>query len=307
MIPSVSVVTPIKKFQKHINHCINSVFSQNYSGDIYHYVIVDEINTFDNFKIVNPNLIIRKNNGLGISAARNTALLISNSDFIFFLDSDDIWPIDYIKNIINIYTSSPEIACISSSGYFFRGNQFINKLVVPFLSDGYISPFDVAWNAIGCPSGFSYRYTFKSKSCFFNTSIDSCEDFLFYLELLASDIGYFYKTNITYFLYQSSDFQLSNNQNNLSIEKTLQIFKELLLYGSLKHLNIYMKFIVYFSVLQRTSSLFKRSNPMPYFFYSFIVIVLRPKALISHFTRRFVKNSKLNHCKSTIEKFARYN
>jgi glycosyltransferase involved in cell wall biosynthesis len=303
MIYTVSVITPVKRYEDNIINCIKTVKAQSYPYVIKHYVIADDLENFDHIIKAEPNLFIIRNNGFGISGARNTGILESNSDILFFLDSDDLWPSDYVLKILNIYSSQPNIGCISAAGYFFESSKFINSLVVPYLPTGVISDLDVAWNAIGCPSGFSYKVTENTKNCRFNNEINSCEDYLFYLELMASKCGNFYKTNETFFLYKKSDTQLSKNQNKKNIHKTISIFSNELSKGNLGSFSFYMKLIIYIGVRHKTSSLFKGGEIWRYFFYSGVIVLLRPRIVIADIMRRIIKNKNREKCQETFYNF----
>lgn len=298
---SVSVITPVKQYEEDILQCIKTVKKQNYPYPINHYVITDNIKSFTGLIDSCSNTFIIENNGFGISGARNTGILVSNGEIIFFLDSDDLWPADYISNIINIYNSDKNVGFISAAGYYFETNKFINKLVVPHLYNGAIPSLDVAWNAIGCPSGFSYKITNSTKKCRFNNEINFCEDYLFYLELLSSGVGRFHKTNETFFLYKKSPTQLSKNQSIKNIEKTISVFSRELNKGALSNFSPYLKSIVYIGVRHKASSLFKRINLCPYIFYSTLIIFLRPKIIMAEIRRKLVINKNIDKCQNTIK------
>lgn len=88
----IDIIIPVYNVSQYLKKCLDSVLGQTYK-DI-HIIIVDDgstdgcasiCDTYDNYS--NVTVIHQKNAGL--SAARNTGLSISNSEYVMFVDSDD--------------------------------------------------------------------------------------------------------------------------------------------------------------------------------------------------------------------------
>ena len=100
----VSVIIPIYKVEPYIHKCIDSVLSQSYGNlDI---VLVDDGSPdmcgsiCDEYARLDSRIsVIHKANG-GLSDARNVGLKYASGQYITFLDSDDWWKTDFIKNSI---------------------------------------------------------------------------------------------------------------------------------------------------------------------------------------------------------------
>lgn len=95
---SVSVIIPIYNVSKHIEKCLISLFSQTLK-DI-EFIIVDDCSIDNSLEIIHNiinnypskrNLvkIIKHPVNLGVSSARNTALLYSSKKYVGFVDADD--------------------------------------------------------------------------------------------------------------------------------------------------------------------------------------------------------------------------
>jgi glycosyltransferase involved in cell wall biosynthesis len=127
-LPLVSVIIPTKKRLNLLHRAIESVFMQDY-GSI-ELIIVDDSDTTEDSqllisflkeirsKIANGLKVIEivyiKNNGAGVSAARNTGLIKSKGVYICFLDSDDYFLFGKI--------STQVLYMLSKDSYFSHTN-----------------------------------------------------------------------------------------------------------------------------------------------------------------------------------------
>ncbi len=110
--PLVSIVVPYYKTREDIiSCCIKSVISQTYnnieiliiddgSGDEYSQII-NNLKNFDE----RINIIRKETNG-GLSAARNTGLLLSKGEYVLFVDSDDLINCSTLQNMILLISES---------------------------------------------------------------------------------------------------------------------------------------------------------------------------------------------------------
>jgi teichuronic acid biosynthesis glycosyltransferase TuaG len=104
--PSVSIVMPNYNKGKFLEESINSIISQDYKN--WNLFLIDNAST-DNTKSIlsnynNPKYNIRlvyltKNKGVAFS--RNLGIRLSKSKYIAFIDSDDYWDSNKLKNQIN--------------------------------------------------------------------------------------------------------------------------------------------------------------------------------------------------------------
>ena len=84
---------------------IESVRLQTYK--LYKIYIVDDGSTDDTEKAImgikDKHILLKKSNG-GVSSARNYGIKESNSEFVSFLDSDDLWHKDKIEKQLKSLT-----------------------------------------------------------------------------------------------------------------------------------------------------------------------------------------------------------
>ncbi|MDM5209490.1 glycosyltransferase family 2 protein [Cytobacillus kochii] len=101
----VSIITPAYNCEKYISEAIESVLAQSYSN--WEILIVNDNSTDNTEIIVNEYSqkdsrikVINLNENSGAAVARNTAIENARGRFIAFLDSDDRWKRDKLKQQI---------------------------------------------------------------------------------------------------------------------------------------------------------------------------------------------------------------
>ena len=102
----VSIITPSYNSARFINDCVYSVLKQTYNN--WELLIVDDASEDNSRKIIKElskvderikSIFLEKN--IGAAEARNLAIKKSKGRYIAFLDADDIWKDDKLKEQIN--------------------------------------------------------------------------------------------------------------------------------------------------------------------------------------------------------------
>ena len=101
----VSVVIPVYNVEKYLRKCVESVIAQTYKD--FNVILVDDGSTDNSGKICDElaytdnriRVIHQENKGLG--GARNTGIMECNTEYIFFLDSDDYINPKLIEKCVN--------------------------------------------------------------------------------------------------------------------------------------------------------------------------------------------------------------
>ena len=131
----VDIIIPVYNSQKTIAKTIKSVFKQTYNN--WTLIIIDDASTDDTIKIVEKickkvkkKIIILKNNvNRGQAFSRNRGLKFSKSKFVTFLDSDDFWDKNKLKNQIKFMLSNNYD--FTYTDYKIIKNNQIKKIIVP--------------------------------------------------------------------------------------------------------------------------------------------------------------------------------
>ena len=104
IIPTVTVVIPCYNVFDYIDRCILSVVKQSY--DDFEIILIDDGSTDRTFEKCSAwkkrdsriTLVSKKNLGLG--STRNLGISMAQSEYVTFLDADDWWHEDYLKEMM---------------------------------------------------------------------------------------------------------------------------------------------------------------------------------------------------------------
>jgi glycosyltransferase involved in cell wall biosynthesis len=109
-MPTVTVIIPTFNKSELVRQAINSVLAQDYED--FEILVIDD-GSADNTKQavaeIKDNRIkyFYKNNG-GVSSARNLGLKNTQGQLICFLDSDDLWPDNFLKTMTSRLQKNPQ-------------------------------------------------------------------------------------------------------------------------------------------------------------------------------------------------------
>jgi len=121
--PRISVIIPVYNTEKYLHDCLSSVQNQTMSD--FEVIIVND-QTPDNSmaiaqdfsKVDSRFLIINHESNKGLGGARNTGIESSKGQCIFFLDSDDLLPIDALDLLWNALVSSEYDMVIGNMAWY---------------------------------------------------------------------------------------------------------------------------------------------------------------------------------------------
>lgn len=110
-MPKFSIIMPGYNVEDYIKRAVDSVLNQTF--DDYELIIVDDGSTdktkeiCDEFKDEKTKVIHKKNGGL--SDARNEGFKKATGEYIIFMDSDDYWDKDLLKEINKSLGNNPDV------------------------------------------------------------------------------------------------------------------------------------------------------------------------------------------------------
>jgi glycosyltransferase involved in cell wall biosynthesis len=124
----VSVIIPAYNSAQFIVETLESVFAQTYND--YEIIIVDDGST-DNIKEILQNYMskiryIYKVNG-GPASARNVGIKNADGEYIAFLDSDDLWLPEKLKEQMECFQNNPDIGLVYCDNIRFNENSIYQK------------------------------------------------------------------------------------------------------------------------------------------------------------------------------------
>lgn len=233
----VSVIMPVFNSGKTIKESIDSVLNQTYP--FFELIIIDDGSTDSSLDIINSyndNRIKLISNTLnkGASGARQSGINKSFGDFIAFLDSDDIWLENKLKDHLDFMIDNNEVFTFSNY-YMFdsSGNKY-----------EYNAPHEIDYNnltyycPIGCLTVVINKDIIKSNKIRF---IDSPkEDYVYWLSILKC--GYVAKNVSKYnALYRLQDKSLSSNKSKELRRQFYVIYnnQNINIFGTIIRLSVY--------------------------------------------------------------------
>lgn len=157
---SFAVVIPVHNKERHVQETLASAMNQSFAPD--EIIIVDDASTDQSIQLIRPmlgervRLLTRDEPGPGGYAARNLAIEHAKSEWIAFLDADDIWATDHLAILDEaIHNAGPEPSCIFS-GYERReddGSHNQDWYTAAGKAPGVRSSADLVedWIHAGCP------------------------------------------------------------------------------------------------------------------------------------------------------------
>ncbi len=182
--PFLSVIIPLYNKEKFVAMTIRSVLLQTFTD--FEIIIVEDCSTDSSKEIATQFVsdtiqIIPHEYNKGLSASRNTGIRNANSEYIVFLDADDLMKSNYLEKIVSLIYNFPE-ASIFATNYEELFEE--KKAITPELSlkkfekDGIIPDFFEAnlKQPIYCPSSLCVKRNVFDEIGFYNESITYSED-----------------------------------------------------------------------------------------------------------------------------------
>ena len=109
--PYFSIIIPLYNKEKYIEKTINTVFAQTFQD--FEIIVVNDgskdngANIVESLKNNRIHLIHQKNQG--VSVARNNGIKNAKTEYIVFLDADDIWLPNFLQTIYEMTISFPDV------------------------------------------------------------------------------------------------------------------------------------------------------------------------------------------------------
>lgn len=113
----ISVVIPLYNKEKSITTTLESVLAQGYTD--YEVIVVDDGSTDNSadvvrnlvdgkWKLVNNKIQLISQPNAGVSAARNAGIMVARGEYVAFLDGDDLWDKDFLKELVRLMEDYPD-------------------------------------------------------------------------------------------------------------------------------------------------------------------------------------------------------
>ncbi|MCW8895318.1 glycosyltransferase family A protein [Sulfurimonas sp.] len=205
---NISVVIPTYNRFEVLGRALESVFSQTYHPK--EVIVIDDGSTDETSQIQNlfPKIKYYYQENSGVSSARNLGINKSTCNWIAFLDSDDEWHIDKLKQHVEFHKSSPDTLMSYTDEKWIR-NGIDVKLSKKYQKFGGDIFAECLSHCIIAPSATVIHKSLLDEVGLFDESLEVCEDYDMWLRVaLKNQIGLIDKKLII--KYGGADDQLSS-------------------------------------------------------------------------------------------------
>ncbi|WP_196801219.1 glycosyltransferase family A protein [Thioalkalivibrio sp. AKL19] len=178
---SITVVVTCFNEERFIEQALLSVLNQSRLDLVDKIFVVDDESTDCSLEIIREiqslddrvEVIWQKNAGLAV--ARNNALQKVTSDWVCFLDGDDIWPVDKIEKQVMQVDLDPEVSLVYTDSYRFGNEErYIRARTLPQSGDGAL--LDYFCNDAPILSSVMVRTSIFSKVGVFDPELRVAQD-----------------------------------------------------------------------------------------------------------------------------------
>ena len=251
--PSVTIIIPYKSNLKYLFFALKSIFTQSYKNFKILIIYDDEeksdLSKIKNFlKIKNnirriPTKIVVNKNNLGAGFSRNVGIKKSNTKYVAFLDSDDIWAKNKLKIQVDFMEKNKQV--FSHSSYFVINSK--NKIISIRDAKSVITIDELVKS---CDIGLStviVNLNFIKKNNFYFPKIKTKEDFVLWLRII-SKIKFIKGINKKLTYYRKTNNSLSSNKF-LSLLNGYKVYRNYMNYNQIK--SIYYLVILSINSLKK--------------------------------------------------------
>lgn len=155
-MPKFSVVIPLYNKAAYILTTVQSVLSQQYTD--FELFVVDDGSTDQGIErlaeIKDPRMKILRQENQGVSVARNTGIAAATSEFVAFLDADDVWRWDYLMQIDQLIEKYTQ-ADIFVTAY----NVFMSEDVIHYSNEEEADTSGVRNYWLSLKNGYDFVWT----------------------------------------------------------------------------------------------------------------------------------------------------
>lgn len=196
--PKVSVIIPNYNYAHIIEETLSSVRLQSYTN--FECIIVDDGSSDNSVEVIqefiksdNRFSLLQKTNG-GLPSTRNEGMKIAKGDYIAFLDADDLWLPNKLKNQIEFFEKKGCDVVFSKIQNFSNSDD----LGIFLFNQKELTVYDfLASNPIpGGSSNFMIKKAVFQKVGFYNNDLRSSEDLHYYFKIALHDFKFCYSNTL---------------------------------------------------------------------------------------------------------------
>jgi glycosyltransferase involved in cell wall biosynthesis len=186
--PKVSIVIPAYNAMTYLPDTLASVFQQTFSD--FEVLLVDDgstdrLQTWVAQTLSDRRVKLISQSNQGLSAARNTGITHSQSEYIAFLDADDLWHPTKLAQQVQWLDAHPTIGLIYNQTAQIDAAGTPTGRVLGSAIAGNILPQMLQRNIIDCPSSVVVRRQCFDRVGLFDRTLRSVEDWDMWIRIAA--------------------------------------------------------------------------------------------------------------------------
>ena len=233
MKPKISVIIPVFNGAKYLPRCLDSLLNQTFQDWVA--ICIDDGSTdntasvLDEYAVRDKRFVVVHKKNAGVSAARNDGIKLAKSEYVHFMDADDILDADYYAEMMN--AANQTYADIYASGFVsnskYSANLIYKKRRVLQTLFGKLF-----WTQALVKS-FVWRYVFrtdfiKKNKLSFDTTLISQEDAIFVLNsfVVSDKLVIVPKVNYHYIFNTDSALNKKDKAHREKLKKQYKIGKQ---------------------------------------------------------------------------------
>lgn len=125
-----SVIVPLYNKADYIYDTLQSVLAQTYKD--FELIVIDDGSSDNSLEVVekvtDPRLKVISQKNSGVSAARNKGIAIAESQWVAFLDADDIWHPNHLETLLEVTNTYPNAGMIATGHKALKRENIDNDL-----------------------------------------------------------------------------------------------------------------------------------------------------------------------------------
>ena len=231
MKPKISVIIPVYNGAKYLPRCLDSLLAQTFKN--WTAICVDDGSVdetaavLDEYSRKDKRFVVVHKKNAGVSAARNDGIKLANTEYIHFMDADDVIDENYYEQMIK-NADDADIVC---SG--FVSNTKYSANLIYKNTHVLKSLFGKLFWSQALLKSYVWRYLFKTDfvkkhKLEFDTKLVSQEDAIFVLQsmLVANKIIIVPNVNYHYLFNENSALNKNDKAHHDKLKQQYKIGKE---------------------------------------------------------------------------------
>lgn len=227
--PLVSIIMPLYNSENYIEDTLKSIISQSYNN--FEVLITDDLSKDNGANIVlkymnnDPRIkLFKLDKNSGAAVARNNSIKEAKGKYIAFLDSDDLWKKDKLKNQIQFMEKNNYSFTFSKYEEILEDGSKTNKIIGVLNEISYKTA--LYYNPIGCLTAI---YNVEKLGKIYMPLIRKRQDYALWLKILKKTKGYGLNENLAEYRVR---------KNSMSANKIEMIKWHWKLYREIEKLSI---------------------------------------------------------------------